>query len=398
MIKIIKSVEVYSPDYIGTKDILIIDGKIGKIGDNIITPPLEFFEVEVINGQGKIVVPGFIDGHVHIIGGGGEGGYTTRTPEVMLTDITLHGVTTVVGCLGTDGTTRHMTSLLAKARALEEEGITTYIYTGSYEIPARTITDNSRNDIILIDKVIGIGEIAISDHRSAQPVKQEILRLAAEANVGGLLSGKAGVLHVHVGDGKRKLDFLLDIINNSDIPPTQIVPTHINRNKELFLQSIDYAKSGGIVDITSSIYPVMAGDPEIKGSIALKTMLDNGVPIEHITMSSDGNGSAPIFDSNGRLVKLGIGSLASNHDEFCDAVFNEKLSISTALKPLTSNVADVLKLSNKKGRIKEGLDADILILNKDNLSIDTVIAKGRIMVMHGKPIVYGTFEWESNNN
>lgn len=392
MLKIIKNIEVYSPDYLGTKDILIIDDKLGRISDNVATPPPEFSEVEIINGYGKILVPGFIDGHVHIIGGGGEGGFTTRTPEAMLSNITLYGITTVVGCLGTDGTTRHMTSLLAKARALEEEGITTFIYTGSYEIPARTITDNSRNDIVLIDKVIGIGEIAISDHRSAQPVKQEILRLAAEANVGGLLSGKAGVLHVHIGDGKGKLNFLLDIINDSDIPPTQIVPTHVNRNKELFLQSIDYAKSGGIVDITTSVYPIMEGDPEIKASTAFKTMLDNGVPIEHITMSSDGNGSAPIFDNNGRLVKLGIGSLSSNHKEFRDIVFNENIPISTALKPLTSTVADVLKLSKSKGRIKEGLDADIILMDKDTLLIDTVIAKGRIMVLSGKPVVYGNFE------
>lgn len=392
MLKIIKSAKIYSPDYLGIRDVLIVGDKIGRIAENIVPPPMEFMEAEVIDGSNKILTPGFIDAHVHLIGGGGEGGFTTRTPEVMLSKITRYGITTVVGCLGTDGTTRHMTSLLAKARALEDEGITTYIYTGSYQVPTRTITDSPRNDIILIDKVIGIGEIAISDHRSSQPVKHDLLYLASEARLGGMLSGKAGVLHLHVGDGKRKLDYLFEIIEEGEIPPTQMVPTHINRSHELFLQSMDYAKKGGVVDITSSIYPTTEGGPEIKGSTALKMMLKNGVPQQNITMTSDGNGSAPVFDSSGKLIKLGIGSLSSNHQQFCDAVFEEGIPVETALKPLTSNVADILKLDKRKGRIKEGLDADILLLNERDLSIDTVIAKGKVMVFGGKITVYGTFE------
>lgn len=392
MLKIIKGADIYSPEHLGVKDLLLVDSRIGKIGDNIITPGPGFMEVEVIDGEGKIAVPGYIDGHVHLIGGGGEGGFTTRTPEAMLSNITRYGITTVVGCLGTDGTTRHMAGLLAKARGLEEEGITTYIYTGSYEIPTRTITDNARNDIILIDKVIGIGEIAISDHRSAQPVVQDLLRLAAEARVGGLLSGKAGILHLHIGDGKRKLGYLFEILKDSEIPPTQIVPTHVNRNKDLFNQSIEYAKLGGIVDITSSVYPILKDDPEIKASTGLKIMLDNKVPDTNITMSSDGNGSAPIFDEKGQLVKLGIGSLSDNHKELQDAVFKESIPLGTVLKTLTSNVADVLKLSHKKGRIKEGLDADIVLMDKEDLTIDTVIARGRIMVTKGNPVVFGNFE------
>lgn len=392
MLKIIKGAEIYSPEFLGVKDILLIDSKIGRVDDNITVPSQDFMKVEIIDGKDRILTPGYIDAHVHLIGGGGEGGFSTRTPEVMLSNITRYGITTVVGCLGTDGTTRHMASLLAKARALEEEGITTFIYTGSYEIPTRTITDNARNDIILIDKIIGIGEIAISDHRSAQPVKQDLLRLAAEARVGGMLSGKAGILHLHVGDGKGKLDYLFQIVEESDIPITQIVPTHINRDHELFLQSIEYAESGGIVDITSSVYPILKNDPEIKASTALKIMLKEGVPETNITMSSDGNGSSPIFDDKGRLIKLGIGSLSHNHKEFCDSVFTENIPIQTALKPLTSNVADILKLSSRKGRIKEGLDADLILMDKSTLSIETVIAKGRIMVQGGQPIVFGIFE------
>jgi beta-aspartyl-dipeptidase (metallo-type) len=254
------------------------------------------------------------------------------------------------------------------------------------------ITDNPRNDIILIDKVIGIGEIAISDHRSSHPVKQDLLILVSEARVGGILSGKAGILHLHVGDGKSKLKYLFEIIEEGEIPPTQMVPTHVNRNKDLFDQAIEYAMKGGVIDITSSIYPVQNENNEIKASEAVKVILSKGIPDTQITMSSDGFGSSPIFDSRGHLVKLGIGSLSSNHRELCDMVLKEDIPLSTALKPLTSNVADLLKLDKMKGRVKEGLDADLLMLNKGTLSIDTVIAKGRVMVSGGKPVVFGTFE------
>ncbi len=61
-----------------------------------------------------------------LLGGGGEGGFQNRTPEVKLSQLTSAGVTTVVGCLGTDGVGRDMTALISKARGLEAEGITTY--------------------------------------------------------------------------------------------------------------------------------------------------------------------------------------------------------------------------------------------------------------------------------
>ena len=163
---LIKNIHVYAPEDVGIKDVLV-DEKIIKIGDNL--PVIEEYDVEVIDGTGKILVPGFIDCHVHILGGGGEGGARTRTPEIMLSDITTAGVTTVVGCLGTDGTTRTMTNLLAKAKGLEEEGISTYVYTGSYQVPVKTLTGSVTDDIILFDKIIGCGEIAISDHLSRFP-------------------------------------------------------------------------------------------------------------------------------------------------------------------------------------------------------------------------------------
>ena len=196
------------------------------IGEGLSLPAI--YDCEVVDCEGNYVVPGFIDSHVHLIGGGGEGGYATRTPEIQLTDITTSGVTTVLGLLGTDGVTRHVASLLAKARGLEDEGITAYIYSGSYEIPTPTITGSVRNDIILIDKVIGTGEIAMCDHRSSQSPKEAYQQITAEARVGGMLSGKAGVVNMHLGDGEDGLKMLYEITKNGEIPKTQIIPTHVN--------------------------------------------------------------------------------------------------------------------------------------------------------------------------
>lgn len=390
MLKLIKNGEVYAPNYLGKKDILLVGDKIGYIQDEI-TVPDNFVEIDIIDAREKYVVPGFIDSHVHICGGGGEGSFKTRTPEIQLTDITLGGVTTVVGVLGTDGTTRNMANLIAKANGLEEEGITTYIYTGSYQVPIRTLTGSIQDDIILIDKVIGVGEVAMSDHRSSQPTMNDIGKVAAEARVGGILSGKAGVVNIHMGDGDRQVDFIEEIVKTTEIPITQFIPTHMGRNPKLFAKSIEYAKKGGIVDFTTSTNKKFLEEGEFKCSKALKILLDEGVSQKNITFSSDGQGSLPQFDEEGKFVSLGIGKVTSLYKEVRDAILEEGVSMDIALRVITANPANILKLS-KKGYIEEGRDGDIVILDKDTLKIETVIAMGKTMVYKGEPVVKGTFE------
>lgn len=393
MISLIKKVEVYAPEYLGIKDILLIGDKIGAIEEEISIDFGNVIEVNIIDGSNQILTPGFIDSHVHILGGGGEGSYKTRTPEIMLTDITRGGVTTVVGCLGTDGISRNMVSLLAKARGLEEEGITTFIYSGSYRIPVITITGEVMKDLMTIDKVIGVGEIAISDHRSSQATLEEFQKLAGDTRVGGMLSGKAGILNVHLGDGKRMLELIIKTIDETEIPLTQFLPTHVNRNHYLFEEAIKYAKAGGFIDLTTSSDPAYwdCEDGEVKTSTALKLCLDQGVAEDRITFSSDGQGSLPIFNEKKEFIGLGVGKVTSLFKEVQEAVLNENVPFEKAIKTITSNPASILKLKGK-GRIEKGYDADLCLLNKSTLEINTVIAKGKIMIQDKEIKVYGTFE------
>lgn len=393
MITIIRNVKVYKPEFIGIKDVLLMGDKIAAIEDRIDIDLNGLVDIKEIDGSGKILVPGFIDCHVHILGGGGEGGFSTRTPEATLSGFTTAGVTTVVGTLGTDGVARDMKALVAKAKALEEEGITSYVYTGSYRLPLNTLTGEIMKDIMFIDKVIGIGEVAISDHRSSQPTFEEFIRAAADARVAGMLSGKAGIVNVHVGDGPRKLEFLFRAVEETEIPITQFLPTHINRNPELFEDAIKYAKMGGYIDFTASEDPEIREeqDGEVSFSKGLKRILEEGIHLDNFTLSSDGQGSLPIFNEKKEFVGIGVGKSTSLLVGIKDCVFKENIPLEIAIRGITSNPAKIFKLKGK-GRIEKNYYADLCLLDEESLDIHTVIAKGKLMVENKKAVVVGRFE------
>lgn len=385
MFTVIQGAEVFAPDKLGKKDVLIAGGTIAKIADTLDIPAA--LDVRVIAAHGKILTPGLIDLHVHILGGGGEGGFWSRTPEIRLSSIVRAGVTTVAGCLGTDDITRRPEALLAKAMQLEQEGVSTVIYTGSYQFPPATITGGIRKDIALIAKVIGVGEIAISDHRSSQPTYEEFRRLAAEARVGGMIGGKAGLVHLHVGDGTGRLDYILRAVEETEIPIGQFLPTHLTRTEALLEQAIEFARLGGNIDLT--VAPDSLGFSHgIDQAIGLA--LDNKVSVDQITLSSDSNGSLPIFDAHGRLDRLAVADIRSLFREF-KHLLDYGYPMSDALRWVSTNPAKRLGLFQQKGSIEEGKDADLLLLTPE-LEIDSVFAKGRTMVQAGQVLVKGTFE------
>lgn len=365
---LVENGDVYAPESLGKQTILVVGGKIARIGEvDALAVSATGLECTAVDATGCLVVPGFIDPHQHISGAGGEEGFSSRTPEVQISEIAGAGITTVVGLLGTDATTRNLQSLLAKARQLEQEGVTTYVYTGSFQVPVRTLTGSVTDDLVLIDKVIGVGELALSDFRSPEPSLHELARVVSEAITGGLVGGKAGVTHFHTGPGKGRLGLLHRLLDEYEVPPRYLYPTHIERSEGLMDDAIALAKRGAFVDI-DVVEPGLGK--------WLQYYRDNGGPLSQLTVSSDAHAST----SANRL-----------HDDFASCVQAHKLPIEEVLPHFTANTATALALHNK-GRIREGMDADILVLKKRSLEVVHLIANGKQLVKNGKVLARSEYE------
>ncbi len=383
---LIKQANVYKPEFTGKKDVLIAGKKIMAIENKIELPAN--LEVTVLEAEDLNMIPGLIDAHVHIAGAGGEGGPATRTPELQLSHMLEAGVTTVVGCLGTDGMTRTVESVLMKAKALRQEGVSAWIFTGAYQVPTPTILGDVGKDVAMIEEVIGVGEIALSDHRSSTPTTADLIKLTEHARVGGMLGNKAGIVNIHMGDAHNPFKPLYNAVEQSELKLKQFLPTHCNRNDYIFNDAKEYGKKG-YIDITASSYPYFP-QYEIKPSKAIFEFLKAGVPLEHITMTSDACGSLPDFDEKGNLIQLEMGYPKSVLTEIIDAITVENLEFEKAIKVSTSNVADILKLF-EKGRLDTGKDADLVLLDKE-FNIVHLIANGEIMIRDYQILRKGSYE------
>jgi beta-aspartyl-dipeptidase (metallo-type) len=355
--------EVYTPVSIGAQSVLVCRDKIAKIG------PVDAGALAAlglpythIDASGCIITPGFVDPHQHLIGAAGEAGFASRMPEVALHDIVSAGITTVVGCLGTDTVTRHLTALLAKARQLQAQGITAYIYTGGFPVPPVTLTSSVMHDLILIDLVIGVGEIAIADARSSQPTQQELARLVAEAMVGGKVGGKAGVTHVHVGPGRARLSLLHALLDHHEVCAAQLYATHINRSEALMDDAITLARRGAYVDLDTV-------EADLVQWLHYYRKYDG--PLRQLTVSSDAH------TLGGRPRKL--------YQQFVASVCAAVLPLEDVLPLFTCNAARALHLHDK-GRVQVNRDADLLVLDADTLAIVHVLARGRQIVRYGQVV------------
>ncbi len=383
---LIKNAELFIPEPMGMRDVLCAGGKIVAIDEELQVP--EAMGARVIDASGQKLIPGLIDSHVHIAGAGGEGGPATRTPEMPLSWMIEAGITTVVGLLGADGVTRTVEAVLMKAKGLRDEGVSCWIYTGAYQLPAPTITGDVARDIALIDEVIGVGEVAIADHRSSSPTVLDLIQLAKQARLGGMLGGKCGMVHVHLGDAERPFELIRQAVDQSELTLGQFHPTHVNRNEHAFEEAKSYGRDG-TVDITAAAYPYFPDD-EVKPSRAIRELLEAGVPLEHITMSSDACGSLPEFNEKGELVRILSARLYATWRETAEAVRDEGLELTQALATVTRNPARILRLPGK-GSIEVGNDADLALVD-ESFQMRTVIAAGALFMADGEIVKKGTFE------
>jgi beta-aspartyl-dipeptidase (metallo-type) len=383
---LLRNADVYAPEPLGLRHLLIAGERVVWLGKDL--PPLpSALGVDEADLGRRRVIPGFVDGHVHLTGGGGEAGLHTRVPPLALTELTRGGVTTAVGVLGTDDATRTTAELVATARGLTQLGLTAFCHTGGYHVPPVTLTGTVRGDIALIDVILGVGEVAVSDHRSSQPTVEELLRLASEAHVGGLMSGKAGILHLHLGDGPRGLAPVREALDRSELPPRVMNPTHVNRRRALFDEALAMAERGSTIDVTA--FPVEEGEDAWDAAQALARYWQAGLPADRVTVSSDDGGCLPTFDDQGRVASFDVGrprALAAT----LRRLLAEGHPLERALPPFTSNPAALLRLE-RKGRIGAGRDADLIVLDTDG-GIHDVMARGTWQVRGGEAVAVGPFE------
>ncbi len=385
VLRLLLNARLYAPRPLGLRHVLVARGQVVWIGTD--RPVLDAsLGVEVVDLDNQRLIPGLIDPHVHLTGGGGEAGAHTKVPPLALSKFTRGGVTTIVAVLGTDDATRHPRELVAAVNGLRAEGLSAWSWTAGYHVPPVTITGSVRSDIAMVDCIIG-AKTAISDHRSSQPTREELLRLASEAHVGGLMTGKAGLVHLHVGDGPRGLEPIREALAVSELPPRVFNPTHVNRRRALFDEAIALARAGSHVDVTA--FPVAEGEDAWSAEEALVRYLDSGAPAERITISSDGGGCLPTFDADGRVAAMDVGSPGALAHTL-RRLLADGVPLERALPAFTSNAARLLRFA-RKGQIEVGADADLVVLDSDG-GIRDVMAMGQWMVRGGEVVVRGTFE------
>lgn len=371
MLILIENGEVYAPEPRGRCPVLLVGGVVGRVGgvDRRAAGSLGL-ELEVIDATGCVVTPGFIDPHEHLTGGSGEKGFASRTPEIYAREIAGAGITTVVGCLGVDTTTKTMPDLLAKAKGLREEGLSAFVWTGGYDIRPRALTGSVRDDIMFVEEVVGAGEVAVADERSSAPRPEELARLARDADVGGMLSGKAGLTHVHVGEGRERLRLLRAAVEEFGTPPGCLYPTHVERSEALMEEAIALSRAGSFVDVDTVEEDLHRW---------LRFYLENGGDAARLTVSSDASISSP----------------RTLFEQVRGCVLSHGFKLEQVLPHVTSNPASALKLADK-GELAPGRAADVLVLQTRSLELREVIAGGRRLVSGGESNFAEKFLEESN--
>lgn len=395
MLTLLRNATVFAPEALGRRNILIADGRIAAISEQDIR--IENVDVCEIDMHGRSVCPGFIDNHVHVLGGGGGLGYASRAPELQTSQIVRHGITTVIGMLGFDATSKSAAALVSKTRAFREDGLNAYCLTGAtLEHPVPTLTGAIRTDIAFIDEIIGVGELSISELGYGFDSFGKGAQYVAEAATAGLLAGrlarKSGYTCLQVPPYRQSvLKPMFDVIDRTGLPIKQFVPSHVNQTPEYMSDARAWGKKGGWVDVGANYSPSNNYSRAMEPAAAVQDLLQAGVPLGNILVSSDGNGAPPKEERGEGRPKVAnympIGALTGVFVRLCTEL---DMDVTDALLPFTSNVAQAAGLQ-RKGRLAVGMDADITVFD-EKFAVTDVFCNGNRMVGNGEVLVRGMFD------
>ena len=217
----------------------------------------------------------------------------------------------------------------------------------------------------------------MGDVNGSFPSSQAILEMLSQIRQAAVTVNKQGLLHVHLGSIPNPFDIFEEIAASGFPIGTHLRPTHCARTEFLLKSACAYAMESHdrYIDITTD-GPCYLGQP----AAAVSAAVSCGVPVEQITLSSDGHGVVPRFDADGNVVGQAIGEVARNHETMVELVRDFSFPLSDALSLITRNAADSLGLTDQ-GRLEIGACANAVLLNQ-NLQIVAVVSRGQV-AMHG---------------
>jgi len=395
MLTLLRNANIYAPEPLGLHDVLIAGTDIVVVSPDRLA--VDDRHTEVLDVEGRVVAPGLIDNHVHVLGGGGGLGFASRAPELQTSQVVRHGITTVIGMLGFDATSKSMSALVAKTKAFREDGLSAYCLTGAtLEHPVPTLTGRIRTDIAFVEEIIGVGELSISELGYGFDSFGKGAQYVAEAATAGLLAGrlarKSGYACLQVPPYRETvLKPMFEVIDRTGLPITQFVPSHVNQTPEYMKDAQAWGRRGGWVDVGANYSPNNNYARAIEPAEAVLALLRGGVPMERILVSSDGNGAPPKEERGEGRPKVAnympmgalTGVLRRLHRE-------HGIALDEALRPFTVNVAQATGLA-RKGRIAAGMDADLVVFD-EALRVVDVFCRGRRMVAQGKVAAGGMFD------
>ncbi len=324
------------------------------------------------------IVPGFLDGHLHLLGGGGGGGYATRIPELPVDAVLEAGITTCVAMPGVDNVTRSLRGLIAAARSFTGQGVRSFAMTGGFMWPPATLTGGIRDDLHLVPDLVGV-KIALGEHLATAPSLDELVTLLRELGWVSRMTGKAALLHVHLGTLPAPAGSLRVAIERAETDPSHVQVTHPNYTAAALEAALELGALGCRVDVNPLLHP-----GRVAGSIApaetVRELLAASIPLERLTMSSDGNASVPRPLPDGTIEPFShqLGLLPAVHDVSAGA----GLTFEEALALITTNPARALQRPDL-GLLEIGGAADAVVLDPTRTSVELVVSDAVVRVRDG---------------